>query len=352
MLTQKSIKLSEVNFLEFLYEGFIIQKPGTDIIYLGYGSEVSTGAKFHIAPFYGNSPKQIVPNFLVKTNTSEFERFLKLHLKQKVELEHVKSFDDLFLEDIKFFLDNLNSNSDIQKLVAVTRDLYQIKNNIHPVNALKKLDHFHSASVYGYWCDSQGILGFSPEPLLEKLDDCWQTRALAGTIKTSAESYREVLLNDPKEKVEHEWVITDIKIKLQDIGTLLNIGRTQVVDFGSIAHLQTLIHFEKKRDIDFQSMIEAFSPTAALGGYPSQLSSDYLKKTQYYKFDQMGRQFGGVIALESEDDTFALVCIRNIQWQDSNLIVDSGCGVVSQSIPEKELIEVQNKRRSIMEALF
>ncbi len=350
MLAQNTINLSEVDIELFLSKCVMVQKPECQELYIGFGNNIGHGHKFHILPFYETHYEAYYPEFLIKTNLTDFKLFLNYNFEKTLDVKEEQENDSLFLKDMNSILSYLNDN-EIDKLVAVTRRSYKKLNDSHPLGNLKSVQ-FQDASLYAYWDGPNGILGFTPEPLVQKHENQWKTRALAGTINNQMDDFKKIILNDPKELKEHEWVITDLQNKIQMIGKVDKIFDTEVVNFGKLAHLQTVLHFYKDEQISFFDMLKEFNPTAALGGYPSKTSHQYLRTLEYYKFDQDDRFFGGVIGFESDTEAYAVVCIRNIQWNETSVIVDSGCGVVADSIPEKELLEVQNKRNSILGALF
>jgi len=98
---------------------------------------------------------------------------------------------------------------------------------------------------------------------------------------------------------------------------------------------------------DCANLVNILGPTAALGGYPSKLCFEYLRKTKYYQIEKENRYFGGVYGLDLPGLSFGLVGIRNIIWNKDKLSIHSGSGIVQGSIVQNECDEVYKKRKSI-----
>lgn len=346
MSTQNNINLSELDFEQFLNCGQIIQIPGSDVVFLGQGQAKTLGeVKFVQSNFTGDQIKEFSPEKIVQTTIGEFTQLSIESFNEKTALHVNGNTDDQFLEDLESMKGWILSSKPIEKLVAVTTASYKYKKKQHPLSRIKELVELNG-SIYGMWNNGRGFLGASPEPLFQQTLDGWATKALAGTISTKVPNYESVLLSDEKERLEHKLVIDDISSKLKKIASKIVVKETECVRFGKIAHIQTIINFQTDQK-DPTELIKSLSPTAALGGYPSEHVNEFLVQTQYYKIKKQERIFGAIFGIKKENVCVGLVSIRNIYWEDDDVFIHSGCGVVKDSIPEKELIEVQNKRATI-----
>lgn len=221
--------------------------------------------------------------------------------------------------------------------------------------------------VYGIWgvpglnCESElkktgGILGATPEDLFEITSSGEVlTMALAGTRSKAAdpdvESARVALLNDPKERVEHQWVIEDIREALSELGEL-TLQETEVVELPSLLHLKTRIKLRTtgySLENSYRELVRRLHPTAALGAFPRMQGWDWLRKQ-----DQAGERgrFGAPLgALWPGKGALCVVAIRNIQWSPQEFRLGSGCGVIQESVLNREWQELSLKRQSIKRLL-
>ena len=199
---------------------------------------------------------------------------------------------------------------------------------------------------YGWWSEGEGVLGCTPELLFsyEPGDQKIKTMALAGTKRPGEGS----LLNDPKERWEHQLVIEAITKNLRKMGPV-HIGETMEWDSGLIQHLRTDIEVKVKGLFDFNRLCEWIHPTPALGLSSETLHWKWLKKIDSsVPRKRFGAPFG---VLLPDGRAKALVAIRNIQWFDGKSYLGSGCGIVKQSKLHHEWKELSIKRNSVLQSL-
>lgn len=340
------INLDDISFEDFLKSSFVIQKPFSDTIWIGVGQSQNKFIPFFHTSYYFEEKIDFSPKYIVKTDIYVFREWVKKHKKSNLIIAEIEDFDDEYSQDVNNCIKNIKSDSAIQKLVPVSMAVYKAQNSAHPIENLDKFIKL-KGSLYGYWFEGRGMLGVSPEPLFIKDQVKWRSMSLAGTISTSKPDFENTLLNDPKERIEHQLVIDDISNKLLKIADKIDIGETHCFNYGPIAHLRTFIEFEYLNEKDIHNLIESLSPTAALGGFPSESIFDELKKHRYYALEKESRYFGAPITFQYNDECFSIVAIRNIIWNQDKYYIHSGTGIVKDSTVEKEVAEVQNKRKLI-----
>jgi len=199
------------------------------------------------------------------------------------------------------------------------------------------LESHESLFAYGYWNPEGGILGASPELLFKKNQDELTTMALAGTGSASGPS----LLEDAKERYEHQLVIEDIQKKLSDCHLVWE--STQEWKVGVLKHLKTSA--KGSTQINGLDMVKRLHPTAALGVMPSHYG---LKKVSEFCDLNLRKYFGapfGIQWMNSKNSLeFFIVALRNVQWNQHQTYLGSGCGLVKDSQLEKEWKELKLKR--------
>lgn len=200
--------------------------------------------------------------------------------------------------------------------------------------------------LYGYWDQNQGILGATPEILFSLEKDpnsspsIIRTKAVAGTAR-SPEQLNQ-LLDNPKERHEHQLVIDGINTSLQYFGKVIH-GTTSVLDLPGLAHLVTPIEVHIHRHlppVDYEAAVRALHPTPALGASPKHVGQQWLNNYQTL-IDR--RRFGAPVGFQTHDMSQCYVAIRNIQWDRSSISIGAGCGVVPESQLNNEWHEIQAK---------
>jgi menaquinone-specific isochorismate synthase len=206
-----------------------------------------------------------------------------------------------------------------------------------------------SAFPYGLWIPGEGILGLTPEILFYRRGKRLNTMALAGTKRDDGGTSRHDLLNDPKERREHQIVVEDLHHVMNAFG-VTTVGPTSVRSFPGLWHLHTPLEARLENQFEFTQAVRAFHPTPALGVAPRS-QKHFLQK---WRGGEERRRFGAPFGFRNvaQDEDFVLVAIRNVQWSTDQehggrTLLGSGCGVVAGSIADREWQELQLKRKSV-----
>lgn len=198
--------------------------------------------------------------------------------------------------------------------------------------------------VFGFWNGDAGVLGATPEVLFHVKDHQLKTMALAGT---RSQEKKQELLKDSKELKEHQFVIEDLKQKLEKFGWA-KVGKTEIAEFGTIAHLKTEIEIELSH-LEVDDLLKRLHPTAALGVFPRNYGIQWMKDLPYQ--EQRG-VFGAPLTFSlSHTEVISIVAIRCLQWSPLGSQIGTGCGIIESSDLQREWSELALKRQSVMKIL-
>jgi menaquinone-specific isochorismate synthase len=223
----------------------------------------------------------------------------------------------------------------------------RLKNSLH--RALTILNQ-RGGYLYGHWHLSSGVLGLTPELLFshsEEHPSKVHTMALAGTCPLSEAN--EAFLKNEKERHEHQLVVHGIYASLKKLGTVKK-GEMQLLKLSKLAHLMTPIEIDLFHSFDFDNLVKCLHPTPALGAFPLEEGREWLQGLQR----EIPRHFYGApigIKYSKSGLSKCYVAIRNVQWDERGMRIGAGCGVVQESLFEKEWQEIQLKISSIREQL-
>ena len=231
-------------------------------------------------------------------------------------------------------------NGEFQKVVPVVHEDLRFAANLGPrMFARAWAKPPANQWSYGFSLVDEGLAGVTPEILFRVRDDRLTTMALAGTGPAEGPA----LLDDPKERREHELVIEHVRGELARFGTPA-IGQTVERTYGSLKHLFTPIELHLERPPNFMELVTALHPTAALGGYPRRPAIEWLERQPFHR---ARRRFGAPFGFKDKDQATCVVAIRGVQWRGRDLMVAAGCGVVDGSRVEREWRELELKRSAI-----
>jgi menaquinone-specific isochorismate synthase len=204
------------------------------------------------------------------------------------------------------------------------------------------------------WQGSKTFIGCSPERLAAFRNNFLLTEALAGSIQRGVTATEDAvlgkeLLNSLKNASEHNYVIRAIEQKLQPFSDEFRQDKQPgIKKFSNVQHLFTPITVRLKNGLDRFAILNALHPTPAVGGYPWEKASPYLKKLEH--FDR-GWYAGLVGWLNSKGDGEFTVSIRSGLIQDKEARFYAGCGIVADSNPDDEWRETSLKLIPMLSAL-
>jgi isochorismate synthase len=327
--------------------GAFITTYDNEFVYFAKGGETSEVSKFintnravfYLKDFYRNSYEAYVPGELIKVSKKEVLEFIACWDFNPATYPALKSEENHYEKDFQDL--KIAFEGELDKVVLINRESYQGKPSI--LQFMKKAFDFGTGMPYGFWNGSYGVIGSTPELLYDVKADKLKTYAMAGTAKTGHEAE---LLNSKKDQYEHVLVIQDIQEKLKNFATEVTTSETGIHPYKNIIHLKTDIAATLNPGMDFTELTNSFSPTAALGGYPKKLALEFLSKSHYAK-KYPKRFFGSGFGLISPETKQFVVSIRNVQWRNDELFIESGGGIVPDSVLSKEIEEIELKRSTI-----
>jgi isochorismate synthase EntC len=221
---------------------------------------------------------------------------------------------------------------------------------------LRTLETGRPGYLYGLWNSRTGILGCSPERLCTYTTESniLTTEAVAGTMTLSRYHARD-LLQDEKAMREHGLVIDDLRERLSQLGPV-TAGETSEYQITELVHLRTPLQVSLQSGAtSMMEMVRYLHPTAALGVYPRNVAGYHWLETcdQHLPRWRFGAPFGiyqSFPAIGQSGYSF-LVAIRNVQWQDTDVRINAGCGVIASSRLDDEWAECLSKIEAIKNLL-
>ena len=323
----------------WLKEGAILQEGARFIIAQGPFQESSKPHPSKICFFGGNfflkEKKFLTAKKTISISKRKLGDFLKTEQKTLKPLQwRGPSFRDFKNEFLKF-----QKSKKLQKIVPVF--FSKAKGGLGPQERafiLGKLLQKKEGFIYGLWSKDEGFLGLTPEFLFKKKGVKIQTMALAATGKKQ-------LLNDQKLREEHQ-IVLDFFISLK----MKNFKHSPVYEwaFCGLKHLRSDISFETK--LSFPALIKKLHPTPALGGRPRREALLWLQKNEN---SRLRKHFGAPLAVyHPSGESFCLVAIRNMSWNQGEIFLGVGCGWIKKSLLKKEWEEAQMKTQSVLKTLW
>jgi len=211
--------------------------------------------------------------------------------------------------------------------------LYRILRKINP-------------SPFGCFIDFHDfqVVSSSPERLVKKDGIEVETRPIAGTRprgKSAEEDIHlssELFLNE-KERAEH---IMLVDLERNDIGRICRFGSVHVDDlmaieeYSHVFHIVSNISGKLLDDIDSFKVLEACFPGGTITGTPKIRSMEIIDELEPTK---RGVYTGSVGYISFDDDMDMNIIIRTFFIKNGRAYIQAGCGIVADSVPQKEYFE-------------
>ena len=197
------------------------------------------------------------------------------------------------------------------------------------------------------------VVGSSPESFVKVKNNRVYTNPIAGTIKRGAteeedQALAKQLLSDEKELSEHRMLVD---LGRNDIHRVCRPGTSEIHKLMMIERYEHVMHIvsEISGELDDLSPLEVITsllPTGTVSGAPKLRAIQRIYETTQQK---RGIYSGGIGYINCNHELDFALAIRTMIVDVGKVNVEAGCGVVYDSVPEKEYEETQMKAKSLLE---
>ena len=200
------------------------------------------------------------------------------------------------------------------------------------------------------------IVGASPEVHVRLTDGLVEIRPIAGTRKrggTVAEdlALEKDLLADAKERAEHLMLVD---LARNDIGRVCQFGSVTVPEsfvierYSHVMHIVSQVEGRIAPDKTAFDLMRATFPAGTVSGAPKIRAMQIIASTEPV---QRGFYAGalGYFGYDGNSDT--CIMLRTALLKDGRIHIQTGAGVVADSVPESEFQETVNKGSALFKAV-
>ena len=243
---------------------------------------------------------------------------------------------------------------DVMQVVLAQR--MSIPFSADPIDLYRALRSLNP-SPYMYFMDLRDfqIVSSSPEILARLEDGVAFNRPLAGTRRRGHTPEEDLalereLLADPKEIAEHLMLID---LGRNDIGKVCEIGSVEVTEqfaierYSHVMHIASHVVGKLQADKTAMDLLRATLPVGTLSGAPKIRAMEIIDELEPVKRGVYGGAVG-YLAWNGNMDT--AIAIRTAVVKEGKLYIETGGGIVADSIPRLEWKESMNKGRAIFRA--
>lgn len=217
--------------------------------------------------------------------------------------------------------------------------------------------HIRAAASHPFLIEPRpghAIVGASPELLVRKLDDRWETAAVAGSRprgRTQDEdaAFGRALVASSKDAWEHEIVSRFIRNTLTERGRAWTTRtERQLLKLPNVQHLETRFEATALPGEHLLELAGRLHPTPAVAGSPREPATRLLAA---FEARPRGWYAGAVGWFDCHGDGELSVALRTAQLDGPQATLWAGCGIVEGSDPAEEWEESRAKFRLLQSVL-
>ncbi|MAV39805.1 MAG: anthranilate synthase component I [Puniceicoccaceae bacterium] len=200
------------------------------------------------------------------------------------------------------------------------------------------------------------VVGASPEIHVRLTGKQIEIRPIAGTRRRGRTESEDLeletdLLSDQKECAEHLMLVD---LARNDIGRVSEFGSVEVSDYMTIERYSHVMHIVSQvqgqlaSDKTAYDLMKATFPAGTLSGAPKVRALQIISELENSRRGLYGGALGYFSYKGNHD---SCIGIRTAVIQNQSIYIQSGAGVVADSIPEEEYIETLNKAKAMFKAV-
>ncbi|MEX0863118.1 anthranilate synthase component I family protein [Nitrosopumilus sp.] len=223
--------------------------------------------------------------------------------------------------------------------------LYKTLRNLNP-----------SPYMYHLKQNTKTIIGASPEMLVRITGSKVETFPIAGTRKITDDeaknkSLAEELIHDEKELAEHTMLVD---LGRNDIGKVCKYGTVhpeslmEIKRFSHVQHIVSHVVGNLAPENDMFDAFQAVFPAGTVSGAPKVRAMEIIDELEA---EARGPYAGAVGYFSYNGCCDFAIAIRSIFIENDKGFVQSGAGIVSDSIAQNEFKETEHKAGAMLQAL-
>jgi anthranilate synthase component 1 len=214
-----------------------------------------------------------------------------------------------------------------------------------------------SPNKYHLVHDGVELVGSSPELLVRVADSRVTVRPIAGTRPRGAtpaddERLSMDLLGDEKERAEHVMLVD---LGRNDVGRVARYGSVSVTElmriekYSHVLHIVSQVEGLLRDDVTGIDVLRATFPAGTMTGAPKVRAMEIIDELEPERRGPYAGAVGYIAAGARRMDL--AITIRTCVIADGVASVQTGAGIVADSVPEREWEETENKARALLTAI-
>jgi anthranilate synthase component 1 len=212
-------------------------------------------------------------------------------------------------------------------------------------------------SPYHFYVDLPGgvLFGASPELLVRREGEVLTVRPIAGTRRRGRDDMEDQaleteMMEDPKEKAEHTMLVD---LGRNDLGRVsrpgsVEVTRRMIVErYSHVMHLVSEVRSRIANGQDAYDVVRSCFPAGTVSGAPKIRAMQVIADVEPVV---RGPYAGSVGYFDVRGDMDFCITIRSVFYKGRRAYIQSGAGIVADSVPERERDEIAHKAAAMVKA--
>jgi len=262
---------------------------------------------------------------------------------------------EAFLRDVERIREYIVAGDCFQVLLARRIEVPHDFSTDALYRALRALNP--SPYMYHLVLDGVELVGSSPELLVRVAEGRVTVRPIAGTRPRGATPEDDArmaaeLLADEKERAEHVMLVD---LGRNDVGRIAKYGSVAVTElmriekYSHVLHIVSQVEGTLDENASALAVLRATFPAGTMTGAPKVRAMEIIDELEP---ERRGPYAGAVGYIASGDRRMDLaITIRTCVVANGTASVQTGAGIVADSVPEREWEETENKARALLTAI-
>jgi len=282
----------------------------------------------------------------ILNSTSKKGKKTKLNFKSNIKKEE---FYNVVKKAKKYI-----KEGDIFQVVPSQR--FETKYDLKAVDLYRSLRRLNpSPYLVNLNFDKFGIVASSPELMVQLRNNKVTIRPIAGTRRRGKNIAEDIslskdLLNDQKELAEHLMLLD---LGRNDVGRVSKKGSVKVTEkmiieyYSHVMHIVSNVEGTISNKLDAIDALIAGFPAGTVSGAPKIRAMEIIEE-----LESLNRSFyaGCMGYFDSNGDMDTCISLRTGLVKSNKLYIQAGAGIVYDSVPKNEHMEILNKAGALMEA--
>ena len=231
----------------------------------------------------------------------------------------------------------------------ITKPCFHFYRRLRQVNPSPYMFYFNFGRVK--------LVGASPEMLVKVAGNQVYTYPIAGTRRRGADAEEDAQLaqglkEDTKEVAEHSMLVD---LARNDIGRISEAGSVRVTKLRQVEYFSHVMHMvsevvgQLKAGYAPMDVLRATFPAGTVSGAPKLRAMEIIHELEPVR---RGTYSGTVGYMDFAGNMDMCITLRTMRIEhDDTAVIQSGAGIVADSVPEKEYQEILQKSKALFEVV-